>query len=78
MLCQMNSVCHFAHNIIYGFKKPLKKFMVQMLHRIQASQNVKLSNIARSSYEEIPLTAIFVERLRYNTFSGPAGRMALK
>ena len=24
------------------------------------------------------LTAIFAERLRYNTFSGPAGRMALK
>jgi hypothetical protein len=24
------------------------------------------------------LAAIFAERLRYNTFSGPAGRMALK
>ena len=25
-----------------------------------------------------PLTAIFAEPTRYNTFSGPAGRMALK
>lgn len=45
----------FSHKIFIGFKKPLRKFMVQMLYGIQASKDVKLSNIARSLNEEIPL-----------------------
>jgi hypothetical protein len=45
----------FSHKISIGFKKPLRKFMVQMLYGIQASKDVKLSNIARSLNEEIPL-----------------------
>ena len=45
----------FGHKICHGFKKPLKKFVVQMLYGIQASKDVKLSNIARSLNEEIPL-----------------------
>jgi hypothetical protein len=45
----------FSHKISIGFKKPLRKFMVQMLYGIQASKDVKLSNIARSLNEEIAL-----------------------
>jgi hypothetical protein len=48
-------ITHFAHEISWGFKKPLKKFVVQMLYGIQASKDVKLSNIARSLNEQIPL-----------------------
>lgn len=45
----------FSRKISVGFKKRLRKFMVQMLYGIQASKDVKLSNIARSLNEEIPL-----------------------
>ena len=45
----------FSHKISIGFKKPLRKFMVQMLYGIQASKDVKLSNIARSLNEEVAL-----------------------
>jgi len=45
----------FAHKICFGFQKPAKKFMVQMLYGIQASKDVKLSNICRSLNEQIPL-----------------------
>jgi hypothetical protein len=45
----------FGHKISHGLKKPLKKCVVQMLYGIQASKDVKLSNIARSLNEEIPL-----------------------
>ena len=38
-----------------GVSRPLEKFVAQMLFGIQASQDVKLSNIARSLKEEIPL-----------------------
>src|SRR5258708_8244316 len=38
-----------------GLSKPLEKFVGQMLFGIKASQDVKLSNIARSLKEEIPL-----------------------
>lgn len=48
-------ITHFAHEISRGFKKPLRKFVVQMLYGIQASKDVKLSNIARSLNEQIPL-----------------------
>jgi hypothetical protein len=45
----------FSHKLSGEFKKPLRKFLVQMLYGIQASKDVKLSNIARSLNEEIPL-----------------------
>jgi hypothetical protein len=48
-------ITRFAHKISGGYKKPLRKWMVQMLYGIQASKDVKLSNIARSLNEEIPL-----------------------
>jgi len=48
-------ITRFAHKISGDYKKPLRKWMVQMLYRIQASKDVKLSNIARSLNEEIPL-----------------------
>jgi hypothetical protein len=48
-------ITRFAHKISGGYKKPLRKWMVQMLYGIQASKDVKLSNIARSLSEEIPL-----------------------
>jgi hypothetical protein len=38
-----------------GVSRPLEKFVAQMLFGIQASQDVKLSNIARSLKEAIPL-----------------------
>jgi hypothetical protein len=48
-------ITRFAHKISSGFQKPAKKFMVQMLYGIQASKDVKLSNISRSLNEQIPL-----------------------
>jgi hypothetical protein len=48
-------ITRFAHKISGGYKKPLRKWMVQMLYGIQASKDVKLSNIARSLNEEILL-----------------------
>jgi hypothetical protein len=46
---------NFAQIITQGFSKPKKKFVSQMLFGIQASRDVKLSNIARSLSEEIKL-----------------------
>ena len=48
-------ITRFANKICYGLKKPTRKFMVQMLYGIQASKDVKLFTISRSSSEEIPL-----------------------
>ncbi len=48
-------ITRFAHKISHGFQKPTTKFMVQMLYGIQASKDVKLSNISRSLSEQIPL-----------------------
>jgi len=48
-------ISRFAHKISGGYKKPARKWMIQMLYGIQASKDVKLSNIARSLNEEIPL-----------------------
>ena len=48
-------ITRFAHKISGGYRKPVRKWMVQMLYGIQASKDVKLSNIARSLNEEIPL-----------------------
>ncbi len=45
----------FGQRISEGQKKPLRKWILQMLYGIQASKDVKLSNIARTLNEEIPL-----------------------
>jgi DDE family transposase len=45
----------FATQLSDGLSKPLERFVAQMLFGIQASQDVKLSNIARSLEEDIPL-----------------------
>ncbi len=45
----------FTLEISEGLSKPLRAFVGEMLFGIQASQDVKLSNIARSLQEEIPL-----------------------
>ncbi len=45
----------FSCELTAGLSKPLRNFVGEMLFGIQASQDVKLSNIARSLQEEIPL-----------------------
>src|SRR5260370_22118152 len=45
----------FSCELTSGLSKPLRNFVGEMLFGIQASQGVKLSNIARSLQEEIPL-----------------------
>src|SRR5260370_9754768 len=45
----------FNCELTSGLSKPLRNFVGEMLFGIQASQGVKLSNIARSLQEEIPL-----------------------
>ena len=50
-----SQITRFSHKLSGEFKKPLRKFLVQMLYGIQASKDVKLSNIARSLNEEISL-----------------------
>jgi Transposase DDE domain len=45
----------FSSELCEGLSRPLEKFVGQMLFGIQSSQDVKLSNIARSLKEEIPL-----------------------
>lgn len=45
----------FAQLITQGLSKPKKKFISQMLFGIQASRDIKLSNIARSLDEDIKL-----------------------
>ena len=45
----------FCTELCTDLSRPLEKFANQMLFGIQASQDVKLSNIARSLKEEIPL-----------------------
>ncbi len=45
----------FSSELCEGLSRPLQKFVGQMLFGIQASQDVKLSNVARSLKEEIPL-----------------------
>jgi len=48
----------FTSELCEGVSLPLEKFVGQMLFGIQASQDVKLSNIARSLKEEIPLIKV--------------------
>jgi hypothetical protein len=45
----------FSTELCGDLSRPMQKFVTQMLFGIQASQDVKLSNIARSLKEEIPL-----------------------
>jgi len=45
----------FSLELCEGLTKPLTKFVSQMLFGIQSSQDVKLSNIARSLQEEMAL-----------------------
>lgn len=45
----------FCSELCASLSRPLEKFACQMLFGIQASQDVKLSNIARSLKEDIPL-----------------------
>jgi hypothetical protein len=45
----------FSSELCAGLSRPIEKFVNQMLFGIQASQDVKLSNIARSLKEDIPL-----------------------
>jgi len=45
----------FTAELSEGLSKPLKNFVGEMVFGIQASQEVKLSSIARSLKEEIPL-----------------------
>ncbi len=50
-----SQITRFSDKLSGDFKKPLRKFLVEMLYGIQASKDVKLSNIARSLNEEILL-----------------------
>ena len=50
-----SQITRFSHKISGDFKRPTRKMIVQMLYGIQASKDVKLSNIARSLNEQIPL-----------------------
>ncbi len=45
----------FTLELSAGLSKPLRAFVGEMLFGIQASQDVKLSNLARSLGEAIPL-----------------------
>jgi len=45
----------YSHRISKGFSRPKKRFIAQMLFGIQASRDIKLSNVSRSLNEEIKL-----------------------
>ena len=45
----------FSSELTVGLSKPLRNFVGEILFGMQASQDVKLSNIARSLQEDIPL-----------------------
>ena len=48
-------ITKFSHKVSRSFKKPKGKFIHQMIYRIQAAKDVKLSNIARALNEDISL-----------------------
>ncbi len=48
-------ITRFSNKLSSGLKKPKRKFLHQMIYGIQASKDIKLSNIGRSLGEEIPL-----------------------
>lgn len=50
-----SQITRFSHKISSDLKRPTRRLIVQMLYGIQASKDVKLSNIARSLNEEIAL-----------------------
>ena len=50
-----SEIGRFSQLITQGLTKPKKKFISQMLFGIQASRDIKLSNIARSLSEDIKL-----------------------
>ena len=53
--CLKAQLTKFTLQLTESLSKPLQKFVGEMLFGIQASQDVKLSNIARSLQENIPL-----------------------
>jgi hypothetical protein len=59
----------FSSELCEGLSKPLAKFASQMLFGIQSSQDVKLSNVARSLQEDISLIRT-EKRLSRNLKSG--------
>lgn len=48
-------ITQFAGRLTDGWAKPLRRFVSQMLYGIQAAEDVKVSNIARSLNEEVRL-----------------------
>ena len=63
----------FTLELTERLSRPLQKFVGQMLYGIQASQDVKLSNIARSLQEEIALIKT-EDRLSRNLKAKPLER----
>jgi hypothetical protein len=60
---------HFSQSITQGLPRPKKKFVSQMLFGIQASRDIKLSNISRALSEDIRLIKT-ENRLSRNSQSG--------
>jgi len=48
-------ITRFSKRLSSGLNKPKRKFLHQMIYGVQASKDIKLSNIGRSLGEEIPL-----------------------
>jgi len=50
-----HQIARFSYRVTKGLTKPKRKFISQVLYGIQASRDIKLSNIARSLDEDIEL-----------------------
>jgi len=50
-----HQIARFSYRVTKGLTKPKRKFISQVLYGIQASRDIKLSNIARSLGEDIEL-----------------------
>lgn len=48
-------ITRFSKRLSSGQTKSRRKFIHQMIYRVQASKDIKLANIGRSLGEEIPL-----------------------
>jgi len=48
-------ITSFSKRVSAGFPKPTRRFIREMIYGIQAGKDVKLSNVARSLNEQIPL-----------------------
>ena len=48
-------ITRFSNRLSSGLNKPKRKFLHQMIYGIQASKDIKLTNIGRSLGEEVPL-----------------------